>query len=64
MIYLGKRLTGRKSSSTDRELPFGPCLSLAALTLMISWPWMWPKFAKYYFETFSVVFSFLLTTDR
>jgi len=59
-VFLGKKWSGRKSLSTDRELPFGPFLALAALTLMFSWRWSWPGFAKYYFETLSVLFWFLL----
>ncbi len=48
--YLGKRLSGRQSSSADRELPFGPYLSMAAVTLLLSWPWLWPGWAKMRFE--------------
>jgi len=55
-IYIGKRVRGRKYRSTDREIPFGPYLSLAALALLFSWGWSWPGFAKYYFDTFSVLF--------
>ena len=63
-IYLGKRVRGRKYPSTDRELPFGPFLSMAAVTLMLSWGWSWPRFSKYYFDTFSVVFWFLAGQER
>jgi len=63
-IYLGKRLRGRKYLSSDRELPFGPFLSLAALTLLLSWGWSWPGFAKYYFDTISVLFWFLTGQER
>jgi len=59
VAYLDKRLRGRKYSPSDRELPFGPFLSLAAVTLLLSWPWSWPGFAKYYFDTFYVLFWFL-----
>ena len=43
--FVGKRLAGRKTSSADRELPFGPYLSMAALALLLSWPWFWPGWA-------------------
>jgi leader peptidase (prepilin peptidase)/N-methyltransferase len=44
-IYVGKRLSGAKSSHSDREIPFGPYLSMAALALVLSWPWLWPNWA-------------------
>jgi leader peptidase (prepilin peptidase)/N-methyltransferase len=58
--YVGKRLTGGKLSSTDREIPFGPYLSMAAITLVFSWPWLWPNWARNNFETLRVLFWFLL----
>ncbi len=48
--YLGKRLSGREFSSADREMPFGPYLSMAAISLLLSWPWLWPGWAKPNFE--------------
>ena len=44
--YLAKRLSGRKFSNADREMPFGPYLSMAAAGLVFSWPWLWPNWAK------------------
>jgi leader peptidase (prepilin peptidase) / N-methyltransferase len=58
--YLVKRITGRKSLSTDREMPFGPYLSVAALILMMTWPWAWPGTLKFYFDIISVLFWFVL----
>ena len=59
-IYLGKRLRRRPYRQSDRELPFGPYLSLAALTLLFTWGWIWPRGLNFYFETFSVLFWFLI----
>lgn len=58
--YLVKRLARRKLSPGDRELPFGPYLSLAALVLLFSWPWAWDRSFKFYFEAFSVLFWFMV----
>ena len=56
VAYLGKRLSGRQSSSADRELPFGPYLSMAAVVLLLSWPWFWPNWAKPRFELLRMLF--------
>jgi len=61
--FLAKWLTGKKWSSTDREMPFGPYLSIAALILMMTWPWAWPNSLKFYFETISMLFWFVLGQD-
>jgi len=50
LLRLGKWLTGRKSSAADREMPFGPYLSMAALSLLLSWPWLWPGWGKSLFD--------------
>ncbi len=50
-----KYLTGRKSSSADREMPFGPYLSMAALLLLLSWPWFWQGWAKSRFEILQMI---------
>lgn len=56
IVYLGKRLSGQKVSSADREIPFGPYLSMAALALLLSWPWLWPAWAKGFFAMLRMVF--------
>ena len=62
-FYLAKRLNGRKSQASDREMPFGPYLSISALILMMAWPWAWAWALQSYFESISVVFWFLLGRD-
>jgi leader peptidase (prepilin peptidase)/N-methyltransferase len=59
-LYVGKHLTGGKLSSTDREIPFGPYLSMAAVALIFSWPWLWPNWARNNFATLRVLFWFLV----
>jgi leader peptidase (prepilin peptidase)/N-methyltransferase len=61
--YLAKRLSGREFNSSDREMPFGPYLSIAALILMLSWPWVWDRALKSYFSIVSMIFWFLLGQD-
>jgi leader peptidase (prepilin peptidase)/N-methyltransferase len=63
-VYLAKRITGRKYRPSDREMPFGPYLSIAALVLMMAWPWAWPGALKFYFDTISVLFWFVLGLDN
>lgn len=52
------RLAGRRVRSS--AIPFGPYLSLAALTLMFSWRWLWPGWLRGMFEVYGEVFRFLL----
>ena len=58
--YVVKRLTRQKVLASDRELPFGPYLSLAALILLFSWPWAWDHYFKFYFDAFSMLFWFMV----
>ncbi len=44
--YIAKRISGGQLMSTDREIPFGPYLSMAAVTLVVSWQWFWPNWAQ------------------
>lgn len=59
-IYLAKRISRRKYSASDREMPFGPYLSVAALILMMAWPWVWDRWLKFYFDAFFDLFRLLL----
>ncbi len=60
VAYLGKLLSGRKLTSADREIPFGPYLSMAAVTLVFSWRWFWPGWARSYFEISRMLFWWIL----
>jgi leader peptidase (prepilin peptidase)/N-methyltransferase len=55
-----KWIGGRQLSSSDREMPFGPYLSLAAATLLFLWPKLWGGWAKGLFDTIYVIFWWLL----
>lgn len=63
VVNLAKRLAGHKLSGSDREIPFGPCLSMAAVTIMLSCPWLWKGWARQLFETSRIVFLFLTGQD-
>jgi leader peptidase (prepilin peptidase)/N-methyltransferase len=58
-----KRMSGQKLSSADREIPFGPYLSLAAITLILTWPWLWKGWAESRFKTLGSVFWLMLGQD-
>ena len=59
-VYLGKRLSGVESSSADREIPAGPYLSMAAVFLLFTWPWLWPLWAEGLFEMLHAIFWWML----
>lgn len=56
LLNLIKYLSGGRISAADREIPFGPCLSVAAIVLLYSWPWVWTGWAKPMFTTLSQVY--------
>lgn len=60
LVYIQKRLRGAQTSDADREIPFGPYLSMAAVALLLSWPWLWPAWAENLFRSFEQVFWFLV----
>lgn len=47
--YVVKRVTGRQWNPSDREIPLGPFLSMAAITLVLTWHRAWPKLFGPYF---------------
>jgi leader peptidase (prepilin peptidase)/N-methyltransferase len=61
--YFKKRLGGAQLSSTDREMPLGPYLSMAAASLLLLWPWIWRGWARNLFATLFVVFWWMLGID-
>ncbi len=61
--FLGKWLRKAPFSSADRELAFGPYLSMAAVALVLSWPWFWPGWANGFFRNLRQVFWFLVSGD-
>jgi leader peptidase (prepilin peptidase)/N-methyltransferase len=58
--YIAKALSGRQLSSADREIPFGPYLSMAAVVLVLTWPWLWPSWARGLFESLKDVSRWML----
>ncbi len=46
VLYIAKRLGGGQLTSSDREIPFGPYLSMAAVGLVLAWPRLWPNWAE------------------
>ncbi|HWE35485.1 MAG TPA: prepilin peptidase [Isosphaeraceae bacterium] len=54
-------LRGGKFGGALRPIPFGPYLSLAAIVLLLGWPWIWTKWAAGYYRTVGVVSSEMWT---
>jgi leader peptidase (prepilin peptidase) / N-methyltransferase len=61
--YLRKWLAGAQLSSSDREIPLGPYLSMAAALLFFSWPWVWPFCSRNLFFPLYVIFWWMLGID-
>jgi leader peptidase (prepilin peptidase)/N-methyltransferase len=55
-----KLLSGQKLSNLDRELPFGPYLSMGAIFLVLTWHWLWPGWGKRLFATLGWLFWLVL----
>jgi leader peptidase (prepilin peptidase)/N-methyltransferase len=55
-----KWILGTQLSNSDRELPFGPYLSMAAACLFFAWHWTWPVFARALFNPLFVIFWWIL----
>ena len=58
--FVRKWMRGGKLSSADRELPFGPYLSMGALALVLSWGWLWQNWASVQFATIGWLFWHML----
>lgn len=58
--YAIKRISGRQWDASDREIPFGPFLSMAALTLLLLWPRIWPKYLAHAFGEIGWLVRYLL----
>ncbi len=54
-----KWLSGGQLSGSDRELAFGPYLSMAAVAVLLAWPWLWRNWAKGLFQTLYMLFWWL-----
>ncbi|MGO9471376.1 MAG: prepilin peptidase [Isosphaeraceae bacterium] len=51
-----KWLSGGQLSGSDRELAYGPYLSMAAVAVLLAWPWLWRNWAKGLFQTLHMLF--------
>ncbi len=58
--FLKKWAMGSQLSTADRELPYGPYLSMAAASLFFVWPWVWRGWARGLFATIYVLFWWML----
>jgi leader peptidase (prepilin peptidase)/N-methyltransferase len=58
--FLKKWIRGGQLSTADRELPYGPYLSMAAAALFFLWPYVWPGWARGLFDTIYVLFWWML----
>jgi leader peptidase (prepilin peptidase)/N-methyltransferase len=61
--FVGKLLRRAPVSGSDRELAFGPYLSMAAVALLLTWNWFWPGVGRAFFENLHNVFWFLVSGD-
>ena len=59
--WMKKLVLRQKSRSSDRELPFGPYLSMAAVILMLAWPWLWQGPLSRFYTSCAQVARFLAT---
>jgi leader peptidase (prepilin peptidase)/N-methyltransferase len=58
--FVKKWLIGGQLSSSDRELPYGPYLSMAAALLFFAWYWVWPICSRHLFLPLYVIFWWTL----
>jgi leader peptidase (prepilin peptidase)/N-methyltransferase len=55
-----KWMSGGQLSGEDRELAYGPYLSMAAVTVLFAWQWLWRNWAKGLFHTLYMLFWWLM----
>jgi leader peptidase (prepilin peptidase)/N-methyltransferase len=58
--FVKKWILGDQLSTADRELPYGPYLSMAAAALFFLWPYLWAGWARGLFDTIYVLFWWML----
>ncbi len=63
IIKIKKLIMRQQLLSTDRELPFGPYLSMGATALLLSWRWAWTVFFRDVFKTLWWLFWHLLGVE-
>ncbi len=61
--WIGKMIRRGKSRSTDREVPFGPYLSMAAVLLMLAWPWLWKGRLETFYANLAQMGRYLFTGE-
>ena len=52
-----KMIRGKTRSEIDGEVPFGPYLSMAALTLVLLWPKIWSEIVAPWFDKLKAIFA-------
>jgi len=55
-----KWMSGGQLSGGDRELAYGPYLSMAAAAVLLAWPWLWWNWARGLFQTLYMLFWWLM----
>jgi len=58
-----KWVTGRQLTGADREIPFGPYLSMAALILMLGWTPIWTGWLSQYYSSIGDAVRFLVRRE-
>ena len=60
-VEILEKTAGRRPIiGADREIPYGPYLSMAAATLLFAWPYLWRGWAAGLFGTLYVIFWWIL----
>ena len=59
----GKAIERTTIIGADREIPYGPYLSMAAASLLFVWRWLWPISNRQLFEPLYVIFWWMWGID-